>query len=110
EEFSHFQSFMGIFIHNDGFKLKALRHWQAKILENFFNAANSKAAAIYWYVIFRQNVRHGSHVIEMTMGDYKSANFILDSVEVGSVSNTVVNARQINPKVIAAVDNDCIIL
>src|SRR5581483_9828990 len=109
EELANLQALVGCFIHHHGLQLKAIRHGQTEVAENFFDAADGKLATVNWRRYFWYDVRQATNVVEVAMGNNIGTQLMTNSLKIGRVGNAVVNARQVNAKVVAAVDNDSIV-
>jgi len=109
EEFADFQAFMGILVHHDRLQLEAVGHRQTEVLEDFLDTADSELTTINRRRELRYDVRQAADVVQVPVGDDVSAQLGLDLLQVRRVGDTVVNAGQIDAKVVAAVQNDGVI-
>ena len=78
EEFADFQAFVGVFVHGDGLQLKAVGHRQAEVLEDFFDPANGKLAAVNRRRELRHDVRQAADVVQVAVGNDVGPQLMLD--------------------------------
>ncbi len=57
KEVSDLESFMRRFVHDHGAQLESFWHRKSEVLEDFFDTADRKAAAVDWCGVFRDNMR-----------------------------------------------------
>ena len=109
EEFADFEAFVRVFVHGDGPQLKAVGHRQTEVFEDFLDAADGELAAVNRRRELRHDVRQTTDVVQVAVGNQISPQFVLDLLQIGRVGDAVVDARQVDAQVVAAVHDDGVV-
>src|ERR1039458_3444718 len=100
---------MRVLVHGNRFKFKAVWKWLSEILKYFLNPADCKFRAIDWGRNLGNDMRQAADMIQVPVGDDISFEFIFDAFKVGGVGNSIIDTRQIDTQVVAAVQYDSIV-